>query len=69
MDRRQEAGAACRNAAIEMQEIECRLRELAEELPDDLAWAQMDIGLSNVGKAAANLHRAADFYYREEERA
>lgn len=62
---RQELGAACRNAAIKLDEIEQTLRDLAELMPDDKAWFLLDIGMLNVRKAAKYLNEAADDYYKE----
>lgn len=63
--KRQELGAACRNAAIKLDEIEQTLRDLAELMPDDKAWFLLDIGMLNVRKAAKYLNEAADDYYKE----
>lgn len=63
--KRQELGAACRNAAIKLDEIEQTLRDLAELMPDDKAWFLLDIGMLHVRKAAKYLNEAADDYYKE----
>lgn len=63
--KRQDIAAASRNAAIELDEIEQTLRDLAEDMPDDNAWFLLDIGLLHVRKAAKYLNEAADNYYKE----
>ena len=63
--KQQDIAAASRNAAIELDEIEQTLRDLAEDMPDDNAWFLLDIGLLHVRKAAKYLNEAADNYYKE----
>ena len=67
-----EAGATCRNAAIELEELAGRVR--AKCMPperdqyDQVPKLRVELALLRIETAAAELHRAANDFYREEER-
>lgn len=65
--KRDAAGAACRNAAAELEELAERLRDKClhafsepAEIPVEMAMV-----LYEIGCAIQNLHAAADEYYEE----
>jgi len=68
--RRDAAGAACRNAAIELAEIHNRvaaaLAEVRSEISDTTA-VEIRGALHCINRAAAFLDEAADDLYRDEE--
>ena len=65
-----EAGAMCRNAAIELEDVEDRIRSKLQQPEFIPLQPQTRIGielaLQKIRAAAAELHQAADDFYREE---
>lgn len=60
------AGAACRNAAAAIDERYAKVKEAVAQLPrEEWPWAVR--ALYHMDKAIAQLDKAADHYYREEE--
>lgn len=60
------AGAACRNAAAAIDEWYAKVKEAVAQLPRE-EWPHAVRALYHMDKAIAQLDKAADHYYREEE--
>ena len=65
--KRDAAGAACRNAAVALEELYKTVQRAVVLLPET-DWPCALDALGCMNKAVRHLHEAADAFYQEEER-